>query len=268
MWNTPAGKQIVVAGHARLIGYDLQSGAEKWYVNGIPSGCCASPVAADGLLYFAGYAPGGPEDDFQMPKYDDLLKGIDKDKDGAISKEETKMTMLEDFFDNQDANKDGKLTREEWNDLLKFMSEGDSSAFAVKAGGAGDVTKSHVLWKSKKGLPYISSALVYRGQYVMAKDGGMLSAYDVKTGKPIYLQKRVLAEGGSFYASPVAANGHIYFTALDDGAISVIKAGSEKAEIAAANPPLGERAGATPAIADDTLYVRTAGHLYAFAEKK
>jgi outer membrane protein assembly factor BamB len=149
---------------------------------------------------------------------------------------------------------------------LKFMSEGRNSAFAVKAGGTGDVSKSHVLWKKTRGLPYVPSALVYRGQCVMVKDGGIVTAYDEKNGKEIYQERAVTA--GRYYASPVAANGHIYFTSLDDGTVTVLKAGADKATVVATNPKLGERVAATPAIADDTLYIRTAGHLYAFAEKK
>jgi outer membrane protein assembly factor BamB len=61
---------------------------------------------------------------------------------------------------------------------------------------------------------------------------------------------------------------HGYFVAMEDGAVTVLKAGVAKAEVAASNPALGERVPATPAIADDTLYVRTDGHIYAFAEKK
>ena len=52
-----------------------------------------------------------------------------------------------------------------------------------------------------------------------------------------------------------------------DGAITVLKAGAKTPELLAENPPLGERIAATPAIADNTLYIRTANHLYAFAEK-
>jgi outer membrane protein assembly factor BamB len=268
VWDTPGGKQIVVAGHAQLIGYDLKTGAEAWKVAGIPSGCCSSPVAAGGNLLFAGYSPGGPEDEFKMPSFDDILKQADKNNDSVVSRDEAEKTeFLDDFFDSQDANKDGKITRDEWDAVLKFMSEGKSTAFAVKAGGAGDVSKTHVLWKKTKGLPYIASAVAYRGQYVMVKDGGMVTAYDAKTGTQIYLQERVLAEG-PYYASPVAANGHIYFVSLGDGAFTVLKAGADKAEVAATNPPLGESVSATPAIADNTLYVRTAGHLYAFAENK
>ena len=120
----------------------------------------------EGHLFFAGYSPGGPEDEFQMPSFDDLLKQFDKDKDGALSRDEVKGSPFEDFFDSWDMNKDGKVTRDEWDNLIKFMSEGKSAAFALKAGGEGDVTNSHVLWKQTKGLPQVSSGLVYRGQYL------------------------------------------------------------------------------------------------------
>ncbi|MCI0461237.1 MAG: PQQ-binding-like beta-propeller repeat protein [Gemmataceae bacterium] len=267
VWDTPAGKQVVAAGHGRMIAYDLKTGAEKWSVAGMPSGCCSSPVTAAGTLFFAGWSPGGPDDkDFQMPTFDALLKDLDKNKDGTLSREEAEKAF-EGFFDSQDVNKDGKLTRDEYDAVLKFMSEGKNSAFALKAGGTGDVTSSHVLWKKTRGLPYIPSALVYRGQYVMVKDGGLVTAYDAKTGNEVYLQARVAAPG-RYYASPVAANGHIYFTSLDDGAVTVLKAGSEKPVVVAKNPKLGERVAATPAIADDTLYVRTEKHLYAFAAKQ
>ena len=165
-----------------MIGYDLKTGAEKWSLTGMPSGCCPSPVTADGTLFFAGGGPGGPDDkEMQMPTFDAMLKDLDKDKDGALSREEAEKAF-QGFFDNQDANKDGKITRDEWDAILKFMSEGKNSAFALKPGGTGDVTTSHVLWKKTKGLPYIASALVYRGQYVMVKDGGIVTAYDAKTG--------------------------------------------------------------------------------------
>ena len=77
-----------------------------------------------------------------------------------------------------------------------------------------------------------------------------------------------LAATGSYYASPVAANGNVYFVSLDDGAVTVLEGGSPTPKVVAKNPPLGERMAATPAIADDTLYVRTDKHLYAFAKEK
>jgi outer membrane protein assembly factor BamB len=267
VWDTKAGKQVVVAGHARMVGYDLKTGAEKWSVAGTPSGCAPSPIVADGSLFFAGWSPGGPDSKDMIPTFDQLLKEGDADGDGALSREEAKKTAIKDFFDNNDLNKDGKITRDEWDAIRKIMAEGKNVAFALKPGGSGDVTKSHLLWKKTKGLPYIPTAIAYRGQYVMLKDGGLVTAYDAKTGKEVYVQKRSIA-GNRFYASPVAANGHIYFTSLDDGAVTVLKAGADKPTVVAKNPKLKERVAATPAIADDTLYVRTEKHLYAFAEKK
>ena len=106
--------------------------------------------------------------------------------------------------------------------IAKFMSEGKNNGFALRAGGTGDVTESHKLWNKTKGLPYIASAIAYRGQYVMVKDGGIVTAVDAKTGDEIY-QKRAVA-AGTYYASPVAAGGQIYFTTLNDGVVTVLKA--------------------------------------------
>jgi hypothetical protein len=131
-----------------------------------------------------------------------MLTKLDKDKDGAISQAEGAKDF-EGFFDSMDANADGKITKDEWATVLKFMAEGVNSAFAVKPGGAGDVTKSHVLWKKTKGLPYVASAIVYRGQVVMVKDGGLVTAYNAKTGKEIYLHERA-AGAGRYYASPTS----------------------------------------------------------------
>jgi outer membrane protein assembly factor BamB len=265
VWSTPNDKQIVAAGHARMVGYDLKTGAEKWFFNGMPSGCIPSPIVADGTLFFAGGGGGADDKEFQMPSFDSMLKNLDKDGDGILSREEADKAM-QGFFDNQDANHDGKITRNEWDAILKFMSEGKNSVFALKAGGKGDITTSNLLWKKTKGLPWITSALCYRGQCVMIKDGGIVTAYNAKTGEQVY-QERVAA-AGQYYASPVAANGNIYFTSLQDGTVTVLKAGAAKAEVVATNPKLGERTAATPAIADNTLFVRTDKHLYAFGEKK
>lgn len=265
VWETSSGKHVVAPGIGKMIGYNLRSGEEDWHVDGMPSACCTTPVTADGILFFAGWSPGDPEDkDFKMPAYDDLLKG-DADGDGVLSKEEASKGQMKDFFDNQDQDKDGMLTREEWDNLLKFIAQSRNSAFALKPGGTGAVGTTHMLWKKTHGLPYVPSGIVYRGQYMLLKDGGIVTAYDAKTGDELYLKRAVAA--GNYYASPVAANGNVYFTSLPDGTVTVLKAGSPKPEVVATNPPLDERTAATPAIADDTLYFRTAGHLYAFTDK-
>jgi outer membrane protein assembly factor BamB len=264
VWETAAGKQIAAAGHYKLIGYDLQSGQEKWFVKGMPTASCASPMVFDDKLYFAAWSPGAADElAIKPPPFDLLLLG-DTNNDGAISKDETSAEVIKGFFNSIDTNKDGKITRSEWNEALALVAAAKNSAFALQPGGKGDVTETNVRWRKAAGLPYVSSAIVYRGQLVMVKDGGIVTAYDAASGDQVY-QKRIAAPG-KYFASPVAANGYIYFSSLDDGTITVLKAGAASPEVVAKNPPLGERIGATPAIADNALYVRTAKYLYAFSE--
>ena len=94
----------------------------------------------------------------------------------------------------------------------------------------------------------------------MVKDGGLASCFDAATGTAKYEQKRLGVEG-SFYASPIAANGHIYLVNLA-GKAATITAGDKPDVIWRAD--FGELVAATPAIADDTLYVRTGTKLFAF----
>ncbi len=261
--DTPDGKQVIAAGYRRMIGYDFKTGEEKWTVIGMPAATCATPVVADGTLYFGGWSPG---EDFTLPSFDEMLKVTASENQGFINEAGLEKTFMKGMFESQDTNHDGKLTRDEWDEALKIMSAARNSAFALKLGGTGNLT-DRVTWKQTKGLPYVPSGILYQGQYVLVKDGGLVTAYDAKSGRPVYIQERAAANG-HYYASPVAANGHIYFTCLDTGVVTVLKAGKDKPAVAVKNPALNERVAATPVICDDTIYIRTAGHLYAFAEKK
>jgi outer membrane protein assembly factor BamB len=260
VWDTPQGKLVVVPGTTRLTAYDVVTGAEKWTVGGIPALPCTTPVVGDGKLIFAGWSPGGP--DFKFPTFDELLKQAGEENLGHLTRAGSEKTDLKGLFDNNDANKDGKITRDEWDALVKFVASGKNRAVAVTPGGSGDVTKTHVAWTVEKGLPYIPSPLVYQGVMYTVNARGRLSAFDVKTGKEVYEDEGVGI--GSAYASPVAANGHIYLCGLDKSVV-VVKAGDSPDRVCTAK--LDDRIPATPAVAGNTLYVRTGKSLYAFAEK-
>jgi outer membrane protein assembly factor BamB len=264
LWKQDDGsQQLVVAGHGRMIAYDLKSGGEVWSYIGMPSSVCSSPVIAGEILCFAGWAPGAADDsEFQLPSFDETLKQFDKDGNDLISREEGAQAFP-GFFDSMDSNADGNVSREENQAVVDFLAAGKNSAFALKAGGRGDITRSHVLWEQKKGLPYVPTAIAYMGQLMMVKDGGIVTVFDQHSGRQLSMS-RVLSNG-SYYASPVAANGAIYFVSLKDGAVTVLKGGTDWPEVVAENPPLEERVAATPAIADDALYIRGEKHLYAFA---
>lgn len=140
--------------------------------------------------------------------------------------------------------------------------------YAIRPGGAGDLslkdgaaTNDFVAWSKREGGSYLPTPLVYGDHFYIVQNNGILAVYDVKTGERLY-QQRVGDKPGAYSASPIAADGKIYFTS-EDGEIFVVKAGP-KYELISANP-MGEVLIATPAIAQGVLYVRGLKHLYAIA---
>ena len=105
--------------------------------------------------------------------------------------------------------------------------------------------------------------MFYRGRVHFLRDGGLWTVVDPKTGKHI-LDRERLGTGGQAVASPIAANGYIY-TVNESGVFTVVRAG-DTFDVVAVNK-LGESVRSTPAIAGESLYVRTAGHLWAFGAK-
>ena len=130
---------------------------------------------------------------------------------------------------------------------------------AIKPGGRGDVTKTHVLWNVPTGAPYVSSLLHYDGIIYMANDVGVLTAVDAASGERVW-QQRV---DGVFSASPAAGGGHVYFVS-ENGDTVVVK-GGRAPEIVGRNA-LGERTLASPAISNGQLFIRSDEHLIAIGK--
>jgi outer membrane protein assembly factor BamB len=121
---------------------------------------------------------------------------------------------------------------------------------AIRTGGRGDVSKTHVLWRIGSGAPYLSSLVYYEGLVYMANGLGIVTAVDARSGKRVW-QERM---GGIYSASPVAANGRIYL--LNEGGETVVIRAGRELEIVARNA-LDERAVASPAISNGQLFIRT-----------
>ena len=136
---------------------------------------------------------------------------------------------------------------------------GGRPIYAIRPGGSGDVPASALAWRTDNGSPYTGTPLVYDGIVYICTDNGILSAYDASTGERLY-RSRVSPAAAGFSASPVAAAGRIYL-ASEDGDVFVVKAG-RTFELLATNP-MGEICMATPAIAGDTIFVRTDKRLVA-----
>ncbi len=121
---------------------------------------------------------------------------------------------------------------------------------AIRPGGKGDVSRSHVLWRTETGAPYVSSLVHYNGLLYMAGDVGVLSAIDAKTGQRVWQERT----GGVFTASPVAADGKIYLLS-EDGQTIVLAAGSQPRVLA--RNRLSARQLASPAVSGGRLFIRT-----------
>jgi outer membrane protein assembly factor BamB len=132
---------------------------------------------------------------------------------------------------------------------------------AIRPGGSGDVTATHVAWSSPKGAPFVPSGVVVDGVLYLVNDiQSILTAHDVKTGEVLYQGRLGEAKKEGFSASPIANDGKVFFT-NDDGETFVLKAGREF-NLLHVNS-LGEQTLASPALVDGTWYFRTASSLIA-----
>ena len=138
--------------------------------------------------------------------------------------------------------------------------------FAIKPGATGDITlktgetkNASIAWSTNRGGPYIPTPVIYGDQLYILLNNGVLAAYNVTTGERIY-QERLGGTGGSFSASPVAADGKIYCSS-EDGDVFVVKAGP-KYELLAKNS-IGEVLMASPAISDGLIIFRGLKNVYA-----
>lgn len=148
-------------------------------------------------------------------------------------------------------------------DGLVVVTSGHRGSFlgAFKLSGSGDIAGTdNVLWSLNRDTPDIASpALSENRLYITKGKDAIVSCLDVKTGKPFYSATRIPGLTRTLYASPVVANGHVYYT--DRSGTTVVIKDSEKFEVVATNS-LGETIDATPAPVGNLLYIRGEKHLF------
>lgn len=143
--------------------------------------------------------------------------------------------------------------------------------YAIRADATGDIsleddatTSDGVVWSVLRGSgAYMQTPVLLGDELYVCRDNGVLTVFDARTGKEHY-KERLTSSGDGFSASGVAAGGHLYFTS-EVGDVHVLRAGTAFDRVATLE--LGEVAMATPAIAHDTLYFRTKGHVIAIGHR-
>jgi outer membrane protein assembly factor BamB len=234
-WIHGGESDLVVPGSGRLLAYDPRSGREKWSYSGTSRVATSSPTSGDNLLFTS-----------SSRQADDLTLSASAAAEAAEASgvNASPFGGLSDFA----------------NPEVPKVGEG---IVALRPGGGGDITLTHLAWKSTRSIPYAASPLFYKGRLFTIKSGGMVTAYDVRSGSPLYRDERLDALD-NYYASPVAAADRIYLACVD-GSICVISATNAMPTILA-RTHLRDSIVATPALVDHTILVRTFKSLYAFSE--
>lgn len=146
---------------------------------------------------------------------------------------------------------------------LVFVATGYNRAdlLAIKADGTGDVTDTHIAWRTTKGAPLTPSVAVVGDELYAVNDAGIATCWDARTGE-VHWQQRI---DGNFSASPLVAGDRLYFQS-ETGTGTVLKAGKTFEKLAVNK--LEERSLASYAVVDRALLIRTAGNLYRIEARK
>jgi outer membrane protein assembly factor BamB len=254
---------LVLAGTGKMQGYDPATGKLVWTCNTLLRTMMTSPVEKDGVIYISCQSYG---DSARTLKFA-LMEWLDTNQDAKLARNEVPKEFAEQF-DRSDKNKDGFLSGDEIDTAFQHPSNmvgGGRIVQAIRGGGAGDVTKTHLLWNSNSKAPSnLSSILVYGNRIYTVKAGGLASCFDAAKGKPLWELER-LDNLGDYYASPIAADGKVYIAGRN-GFVVVLEDGPEM-RVLATNDMNGEIL-ATPAIADGRMYIRTKERLYCVSNEK
>ena len=282
-YSTPvvAGNEVVVHGMFNITAYDAATGEKRWWVRA-PTGGTSTPAVAGGLIYVGAWSPFGEADQMPpLPDFPAVLARHDTDKSGTINQAELKAAALTLFarpevpnvpgasmavpFITVDMDKNGELTAAEWAGLLAFVAQAsvEHGLLAIKPGGTGDVTGTHVVWRENRAIPEVPSPLVYENRVYYVRNGGILTCLDTANGRVVYRTR--LGAPGPYFSSPIAAGGRVYIGS-GEGLLTVFAPGDELKVLA--RNTLGETLYATPAVSPEgVLYVRTPTALYAFASR-
>ncbi len=254
--------EIVMAGSGKLKGYDPATGKELWTCNSLLRTIMTSPAVVGDTIYVAVQSYGDTDRVLRFA----LLQWKDTNQDGKLEKSEFDKSFWPKF-ERGDKNRDGFLEGAEIDAAFQAptnMAGGGDIIQAIRGGGRGDVTKTHLLWNLNEKVPSnIASPLVYGGLLFVVKKGGLSACFDAANGETQWTKKRI-RNLGNYYASPIAGDGKLYV--MGENGFLVVLRQSSQLDVLAKND-MGESCIATPAIADNRIYVRTLTKLYCFSEE-
>jgi outer membrane protein assembly factor BamB len=251
--------QVVAPGSYQLTAYSVTDGEPRWFVRGLTCQPKSAPTIAGDILYFSGWTTGNDDgQQVDLPNFAEVIAAADANRDAKLSQAELPPRWQPTgTWRAIDLDRDGFLNEREWT-FLRTRRASRNGLLAVKLGGSGDVTDTHVLWRFEKSLPDVPAPLVYKDVVFLVRNGGIATSLNAVTGK-VLKQSRLTGALDDYYASPVAGDGKVYI-ASEHGKVVVLRAAGDW-EILAINE-FDSDIYATPAISEGRMYIRTRNALY------
>lgn len=143
-----------------------------------------------------------------------------------------------------------------YNGKLLFMTAGfpEHHILAIRPDGHGNITDTHVVWRTTQGCSYVPSPIVFGDYFLVAADNGICSCFEAANGRRLWMERL----GKHYSASLVSAGGLVYFLE-DDGTMKLVRPGPTL-EVVGENA-LGESCYASPAISRGQIFLRSEKHL-------
>jgi len=261
IYHPPRGPaQVIAPGSYQLTAYSIVDGETVWFVRGLTCQPKSAPTIAGGILYFNGWTVGNDAgQQVELPTWTEAIAVADVNHDGRLSQTELPQAWQPTgTWRAIDLDRDGLLNEREWN-FFRTRRASRNGLLAIKLGGSGDVTNTHVLWRFEKSLPDVPSPLIYNNVVFLVRSGGIATTLDAETGK-ILKQARLAGAMEDYYASPIGVDGKVYI-ASEHGKVVVLRAAGDW-EILAINQ-FDSDIYATPAISEGEIYIRTQNALFA-----
>ena len=252
--------QVIAAGSYQLTAYSVVDGEAQWFVRGLTCQPKSAPTIAGNAVYFNGWTSGNDAgQQVELPSFAEVAAAADANRDAKLSQSELPQPWQPTgTWRAVDLDRDGFLNEREWT-FFRTRRASRNGLLAVKLGGSGDVTKTHVLWRYEKSLPDVPTPLIYKDVVFLVRNGGIATTLHAQTGK-VLKQARLTGALEDYYASPIGVDGKVYM-ASEHGKVVVLRAAGNW-EILAINE-FDSEIYATPAISEGRMYIRTSNALYA-----
>jgi len=254
--------QVIAPGSYQLTAYSVRDGEPLWIVRGLTCQPKSPPIVAGDTLYFNGWNSGNDAgQQVDLPLFEKVTAAADSNRDGKLAQLELpKPWQPTGTWRAIDLDRDGFMNKREW-ELFRVRRASRNAFLAIKLGGSGDVTDTHVRWRFEKSLPDVPAPLVFNDIVFLVRSGGIATTLNAKTGAVIK-QARLTGAMEDYYSSPIAVDNKIYI-ASEHGKVVVLSAAGDW-QILAVND-FEQDIYATPAVTEGAMYIRTREALYAIS---